>query len=250
MNIPRQNLRTPGPTPVPDDIMDIMTAPMIDHRGPEFFDIIMQATDGLKQVFATQNDLFILTASGTGGLESLIVNSLSRGDRGAFRHRRFLRRPVLRDGRSLRRGRAAAGFRVGRSGGPGRCARRPERRPEHQGGACDPQRDLHRRHPPAARNLPGGEGRVQQAAAGGRGEQPGLPAPARGRLELRPGGHRVPEGVYDSAGAGLRQRQPGGLGSRGGGRHAPLLLRLAGRQRLPGAGARPPSRPTWPCSTV
>ena len=81
MNIPRQNLRTPGPTPVPDDIMDIMTAPMIDHRGPEFFDIIMQATDGLKQVFATQNDLFILTASGTGGLESLIVNSLSRGDR-------------------------------------------------------------------------------------------------------------------------------------------------------------------------
>ncbi len=81
MNIPRQNLRTPGPTPVPDDIVDAMGTPMIDHRGPEFFELITQATAGLKQVFATQNDLFILTSSGTGGLESLIVNSLSPGDR-------------------------------------------------------------------------------------------------------------------------------------------------------------------------
>ena len=54
---------------------------MIDHRGPEFFELITEATAGLKQVFMTQNDLFILTASGTGGLESLIVNSLSPGDR-------------------------------------------------------------------------------------------------------------------------------------------------------------------------
>ncbi len=81
MNIPRQNLRTPGPTPVPDDIFDAMGTPMIDHRGPEFFELITQATAGLKQVFATQNDLFILTSSGTGGLESMIVNSLSPGDR-------------------------------------------------------------------------------------------------------------------------------------------------------------------------
>ena len=81
MRIARQNLRTPGPTPVPDDIVEAMGTPMIDHRGPEFFDLISQATEGLKQVFMTQNDLFILTASGTGGLESLIVNSLSPGDK-------------------------------------------------------------------------------------------------------------------------------------------------------------------------
>ena len=81
MRSARQNLRTPGPTPVPDDIVDAMGNPMIDHRGPEFFELITEATAGLKQVFMTQNDLFILTASGTGGLESLIVNSLSPGDR-------------------------------------------------------------------------------------------------------------------------------------------------------------------------
>ncbi len=81
MRIARQNLRTPGPTPVPGDIVDAMGAPMIDHRGPEFFELITQATASLKQVFMTQNDLFILTASGTGGLESLIVNSLCPGNR-------------------------------------------------------------------------------------------------------------------------------------------------------------------------
>ena len=81
MRITKQNLRTPGPTPVPDDIMDTMSKPMIDHRGPEFLDLISHATEGLKQVFMTQNDLFILTSSGTGGLEAAIVNCLSSGDK-------------------------------------------------------------------------------------------------------------------------------------------------------------------------
>ena len=81
MNIPRQNLRTPGPTPVPDDIVEAMGAPMVNHRGPEFNDLINRVTNQLKQVFMTQNDLFILTASGTGSLEAAIVNTLSPGDR-------------------------------------------------------------------------------------------------------------------------------------------------------------------------
>ena len=81
MNIPRQNLRTPGPTPVPEDIVEAMGAPMINHRGPEFQDLINRVTSQLKQVFMTRNDLFILTASGTGSLEAAIVNTLSPGDR-------------------------------------------------------------------------------------------------------------------------------------------------------------------------
>ena len=81
MKLTRQNLRTPGPTPVPDDIVAAMSEPMINHRGPEFFDLITEATEKLKQVFMTQNDLYILTASGTGALEAAIVNTLSAGDK-------------------------------------------------------------------------------------------------------------------------------------------------------------------------
>ena len=81
MKLTRQNLRTPGPTPVPDDIVAAMSEPMINHRGPEFFDLITEATEKLKQVFMTQNDLYILTASGTGALEAAIVNTLSPGDK-------------------------------------------------------------------------------------------------------------------------------------------------------------------------
>ncbi|MDA1127113.1 MAG: alanine--glyoxylate aminotransferase family protein [Chloroflexi bacterium] len=76
-----QNLRTPGPTPIPGNIVEAMTNPMINHRGPEFHDLITKTTGQLKQVFMTKNDLFILTASGTGSLEASIVNTLSPGDR-------------------------------------------------------------------------------------------------------------------------------------------------------------------------
>ena len=76
-----QNLRTPGPTPIPDDIMDEMSLPMINHRGPEFKELIEATTAGLKQVFMTANDLYILTSSGTGALEAAVVNTLSPGDK-------------------------------------------------------------------------------------------------------------------------------------------------------------------------
>ena len=81
MRIKPQNLRTPGPTPIPEDIYDAMSDPMINHRGPEFFDLITECTENLKQVFMTENDLFILTSSGTGALEASIVNTLSPGDK-------------------------------------------------------------------------------------------------------------------------------------------------------------------------
>ena len=71
----------PRPHAHPGDIVEAMTNPMINHRGPEFHELIDKATEQLKQVFMTKNDLFILTASGTGALEASIVNTLSPGDR-------------------------------------------------------------------------------------------------------------------------------------------------------------------------
>jgi aspartate aminotransferase-like enzyme len=54
---------------------------MINHRGPEFGEMMHDVTAKLKQLFQTKNDLYLLTGSGTGGLEAAIVNTLSPGDK-------------------------------------------------------------------------------------------------------------------------------------------------------------------------
>jgi len=86
-------LRVPGPTPCPPQALQAMGRQMINHRGEEFARILNSTTAKLKQVFQTKGDVFILTSSGTGGMEAAIVNTLSQGDRvlsisnGAFSER-------------------------------------------------------------------------------------------------------------------------------------------------------------------
>jgi len=75
------NLRIPGPIPVPDDILEEMSGPMINHRGPEYKELLFRTTDRLKRVFETEGDVWILTSSGTGAMEAAIVNTLSPGDK-------------------------------------------------------------------------------------------------------------------------------------------------------------------------
>jgi len=54
---------------------------MINHRGGEFAEILKSVTEKLKQAFQTKGDVFLLTGSGTGGMEAAIVNTLSSGDK-------------------------------------------------------------------------------------------------------------------------------------------------------------------------
>ena len=75
------NLRIPGPTPCPEDVLLAGAQQMIDHRGPEFAEIIDRVHSGLQTIFSTKNDVAILTSSGTGAMEGAIVNTLSPGDR-------------------------------------------------------------------------------------------------------------------------------------------------------------------------
>ena len=77
----RQNLRVPGPTPLPDAVREAQAAPMINHRGPEFAELLKDLTASLRGLLATDAEILFLTASGTGALEAAIVNSLSPGDR-------------------------------------------------------------------------------------------------------------------------------------------------------------------------
>lgn len=87
------NLRIPGPTPVPPEVLEACARPMINHRGREFAGILDRVTSRLKEFFLTENDLFILTTSGSGAMEAAVVNTLSPGDRvlvisiGAFGNR-------------------------------------------------------------------------------------------------------------------------------------------------------------------
>jgi aspartate aminotransferase-like enzyme len=74
------NLRIPGPTPLPPEVIQALTAPMISHRGQEYMDLHKETVDIAKQFFQTTNDLFIFTSSGTGMMEASIVNTLSPGD--------------------------------------------------------------------------------------------------------------------------------------------------------------------------
>jgi aspartate aminotransferase-like enzyme len=74
-------LRIPGPTPCPPEVLEAMAWPMINHRGPEYDKMLHDVTDKMKQIFQTKNDLLILTGSGTGGLEAVVVNTLSPGDK-------------------------------------------------------------------------------------------------------------------------------------------------------------------------
>jgi aspartate aminotransferase-like enzyme len=74
-------LRIPGPTPLPERVVRAMSAPMIDHRGPEFAALLEEIGEGARKVFGTAGDVLVLTASGTGGLESAIANLVSPGDK-------------------------------------------------------------------------------------------------------------------------------------------------------------------------
>ena len=71
----------PGPTNVPSRVMRAMAKPVINHRGPEFRELHRRIIDNLKYVFETKGDVFVLTASGTGGVECAIRNILSNGDK-------------------------------------------------------------------------------------------------------------------------------------------------------------------------
>ena len=71
----------PGPTNVPDRVMHAMIKPIIGHRGAEFHALYEEITEKLKYVFQTQSDVFVLTCSGTGGIECAVSNLVSPGDK-------------------------------------------------------------------------------------------------------------------------------------------------------------------------
>lgn len=74
-------LMIPGPTPVPEQVLLAMAKHPIGHRSGDFSKIVAEVIENLKWLHQTQNDVLILSASGTGAMEAGIINFLSPGDR-------------------------------------------------------------------------------------------------------------------------------------------------------------------------
>jgi serine---pyruvate transaminase len=74
-------LLTPGPTQVPPSVCEALGRPIIHHRTPQFQNEIKEAVEGLKYLFQTKNDVYLLTCSGTGAMEAAVCNLLSPGDK-------------------------------------------------------------------------------------------------------------------------------------------------------------------------
>jgi len=77
----KRYLLTPGPTPVPPEVLAALAEPVIHHRSPDFKSVFEQADERLRRVFGTTNDVLLFTASGTGAYESAFVNLLSAGEK-------------------------------------------------------------------------------------------------------------------------------------------------------------------------
>ena len=75
-----QNLRIPGPTPIPPEVAAALSRPMTNHRGPEFAEIIKRVTEGLQHFFQTSQPVLGFPSAGSGAMEAAVVNVFSPGD--------------------------------------------------------------------------------------------------------------------------------------------------------------------------
>ena len=71
----------PGPTPVPEKVLQALSKHPIGHRSKEFQDLVESTTKNLQWLHQTQNDVLTITGSGTAAMEAGIINTLSRGDK-------------------------------------------------------------------------------------------------------------------------------------------------------------------------
>ncbi|HKP18400.1 MAG TPA: alanine--glyoxylate aminotransferase family protein [Gaiellaceae bacterium] len=77
----KRYLFTPGPTPVPPEVLAALAEPVVHHRGPDYRALFGETLERLGAVFRTARDVLLFTCSGTGAMESAVANLCSPGDR-------------------------------------------------------------------------------------------------------------------------------------------------------------------------
>ncbi len=78
---PKRRLLTPGPTAVPPEVLAALAEPVLHHRGPDFKQVFARVRGRLREIFRTENEVLLLTASGSGAFESAVANLLSPGEK-------------------------------------------------------------------------------------------------------------------------------------------------------------------------
>ena len=76
----KRYLFTPGPTPVPPEVLAAVGAPVLHHRSPDFLPIYERVLTRLREVCRTESDVLLFGASGTGAFESAVANLVSPGE--------------------------------------------------------------------------------------------------------------------------------------------------------------------------
>jgi aspartate aminotransferase-like enzyme len=76
----KKYLFAPGPTPVPPQVLAAMAEPIVHHRGADFRKVYESCLTRLQQVFRTEQDVLVFSASGTGAMESAMANLVTPGD--------------------------------------------------------------------------------------------------------------------------------------------------------------------------
>src|SRR5438876_312981 len=77
----KRYLLTPGPTPVPPEVLAAISQPVVHHRGPDFKPVFERTLARLREVFLTERDVLLFAAAGTGAMESAVANLCSAGER-------------------------------------------------------------------------------------------------------------------------------------------------------------------------
>ncbi len=77
----KRYLFTPGPTPVPPEVLEVLARPAIHHRGPDFKQAYERVLARLREVFRTEHDVLLFASSGTGAFESAVANLTEPGER-------------------------------------------------------------------------------------------------------------------------------------------------------------------------
>ena len=78
------NLRIPGPTPLSPQVLSSLSQQVISHRGKGYEKIHQEVVSNLQYFFQTKNPIYLLTASGTAGLETAVINFFSPDDSVVF----------------------------------------------------------------------------------------------------------------------------------------------------------------------
>ena len=73
-------LLAPGPTPIPPEVLQALSRPILHHRTPEFEALFARVRTGLAEFLESRSEVIVLAASGTGAMEAAVVNLLSPGD--------------------------------------------------------------------------------------------------------------------------------------------------------------------------